>query len=818
MTEQPNYNPPEANRLNTRYFIPLERVTAVERTATGILAHVDDELLRVDVIRDDIIRLKISRGAVFDETPTYAVCGDLTATPASFSVEERADAVQIRTAHMSIVVNLSPFRLAAYRADGSVIFAPPASGWEYATLNDAFVMRRACRAADGILGLGEKTGRLNRKGEDYILWNNDVFDPNSERIFAAGRNADDPRADRFSTGYDPYYVSIPFFYHMTTERNDAAGFFIDNSYRAHFDFSPRTSYAYHFSGGQYTEYVFAGPGIPAILEGYTWLTGRMAAPPLWALGYHQCRWYPYNNEALETLAAEQRKHNIPCDVLWLDIDYMDGYRVFTWNKHLFPDPAAMLARLRANGFRTITIIDPGVKYDPGYWVYDQAVERDVLCKTESGTTYIGQVWPGKTAFPDFATAEARAWWGELNADHVKSGLAGIWNDMNEPATGDIPPDAMRFDRGTQPHARFHNQYALLMAMGTTEGLLAALPDKRTFVLSRAGFSGIQRYAANWLGDNVSRWDHLWMSLPMAMGLGLSGQPFIGADIAGFGGDTHAELFARWIQYGALIPFCRNHSIIDTLDQYAWSFGDTIEEIARQALTLRYRLLPYIYSAFMHSSETGAPVQQPLVYAFQSDTTVRDIDDQYLLGSQLLVAPVYTPGAIARSVYLPEGAWYDWWSGEHLNGKRFIVAQAPLDRIPLYARGGALIPMWPEAPASTDGYHPRTIELHLFVPTVDGEYSSQLHEDDGLTFAFRAGASYRTTFTLRRAGNELTLEVAVAGNGYAEFARETFELIFHGAVPDSITADGVAIAANDGQPGCFRVPNHGTNMWVVATMG
>jgi alpha-glucosidase len=248
-------------------------------------------------------------------------------------------------------------------------------------------------------------------------------------------------------------------------------------------------------------------------------------------------------------------------------------------------------------------------------------------RTEGGDIYLGQVWPGNTAFPDFATEEARSWWGELNAAHVQSGVAGIWNDMNEPATGDIPPDAMRFDHGRHAHERFHNQYALLMAMGTTQGLLAAMPDLRPFVLSRAGFAGIQRYAANWMGDNQARWDHLEVSIAMASGFGVSGQAFVGADVGGFQGGTNAELFVRWMQYGALTPFFRNHSEIGNVDQYVWSFGDVIGRHIREAVKLRYRLLPYLYACFLAAAETGAPVQRPLVFDYQYDGAVRDTDDR-----------------------------------------------------------------------------------------------------------------------------------------------------------------------------------------------
>jgi alpha-glucosidase len=428
----------------------------------------------------------------------------------------------------------------------------------------------------------------------------------------------------------------------------------------------------------------------------------------------------------------------------------------------------------------------------------------VLCRTEGGDLYVGQVWPGDTVFPDFVTSEARTWWGELNAAHVESGVAGIWNDMNEPATGAIPADRMRFGGGRYPHERYHNQYALLMAMGTTAGLRAAMPERRPFVLSRAGFAGIQRYAANWLGDNQSRWDHLWLSMPMGMGLGLSGQPFVGADIGGFQGNSNAELFLRWMQYGTLTPFCRNHSEIGNVDQYAWAWGEVVLEAVRDAIRLRYRLMPYLYATFLHAAETGAPIQRPLVFDYQYDPTVRDIDDQYLLGADLLVAPVTAAGQTARQVYLPAGRWYDWHTGEAVDGGRFVLVPTPMDRIPLYARGGAVIPMWPEAPPTT-AYFPATVELHLFVPGADGTHRTFLHEDDGLTVAAQDGASYRTTFEVTRRGTAITLRAEVSGRGFPEFARREFRLFVRGAAAD-VTVDGEPVPTTDGY---VVIPNAGT---------
>lgn len=781
----------------------FQHVDSVEETAHGLLAGVHGERLRVDVVRDDVVRVKLSRGGAFDEAPTHAVCVDPLAAEVPFTVDRGDDAVLLRTAALTVTLGLNPFRLDVHRADGSAVVETVVDGEgrsaAYATLNDTFVLRRRARPDDPVFGLGEKTGRGNRRGRDFTLWNTDVLDPKASGEFTREHAFDDPRSDETSTEFDPYYVSIPFLYHQDAATGAMAGSFIDNASRAHYDLTPEEEVVIRFEGGQWTEYLFAGPGMPEILEAYTWLTGRTALPPLWALGYHQCRWFDYTQEAVEDLGRQYRERDIPCDALWLDIDHMDGYRVFTWNAESFPDVPGMLARLRAQGLRMVTIVDPGVKHDPGYWVYDQAVERDVLCRTEGGDTYIGQVWPGRTAFPDFATPEARAWWGELNAAHVASGLAGIWNDMNEPATGAIEPHRMRFDHGRVSHERFHNQYALLMAMGTVEGLRAAQPNLRPFVLSRAGSSGIQRYAANWMGDNMSRWDHLWLSIPMGSGLGISGQSFVGADVGGFAEDTTGELLARWMEHGAFTPFFRNHAMAGTVDQYAWSFDAEVEGIARAAIKLRYRLLPYLYACFLRAAETGAPVQRPLVFDHQGDPEVREIDDQYLLGPDLLVAPVIEPGVRSREVYLPAGGWYDWHTGEYLEGGRRVTAAAPLERIPLFARAGAVVPMLPQAPASTDGLAPREVELHLFLPRVDGTWASFLQEDDGETVAALDGARVRTTVTVTRAGERVAVRGAVVGEGYEAFAREAFVLVVHGADTEPIRIP------NGGEPFELELP-------------
>jgi alpha-glucosidase len=525
----------------------------------------------------------------------------------------------------------------------------------------------------------------------------------------------------------------------------------------------------------------------------------MQPPPLWSLGHHQCRWKDYSQDEFLAIGRQYREKQLPCDSLWLDIGYMDGYRVYTWNKERFSDVPEMMKAAQSDGFKVITIVDPGVKLEPGYSVFEQGRAKGVFCKTEAGKLYVGQVWPGRTVFPDFTLEKTRSFWADLTAEHLSQGIAGIWNDMNEPATGEVDPFSMRFDRDGQnySHERFHNQYGLLMAMATVEGFERFDPSTRPFILSRAGFAGIQRYAAQWLGDNYSNWEHLSMSLPMAAGLGLSGQPFIGADIPGYAGTPDPEMAVRWFQYGTLTPFSRCHGVRGEPDQYPWSFGGAVEKVVRASLELRYKLLPYLYAQFWASSETGAPIQRPLLFDFQNDAAAREADDQYLLGDSLLVAPVLQAGQVARRVYLPKGTWYDWYTDVAHAGESYISADAPLERIPLFARGGAMIACHAQVLQSTAEHQAPELELHVFVPGEDGEFRSTLHEDDGTTKAHEKGAFLRSTFVATRQGNELRLRASVTGQGYAEHRRRRFTLVFHGIV-EEVEVNGHELPASQGR--------------------
>ena len=766
--------------MNSDYLMSLEAITDLKKIPNGILLKADFELVELLFTDTDVVRLRISQGGQFIEKPSSA-CIKNTWPELAYSVKETKTQIKVKNEAFDINIDKKPFSISINRTDGTSLLSPFQETPFYQFQNNHFVLTRNCLANEHIYGLGEKTGHLDRHGRSFTLWNKDVLAPDPDKPIA--ELLKESEKSPLDTDFDPYYMSIPFFYRMNPENLTASGHFIDNPYKASFTFNNSKNHShisFNFNGSQYCEYFFAGPKISTILQKYTELSGRIERPPIWSLGYHQCRWKKYSQKELISLAEKQRKSKVPCDVLWLDIDYMDGYRVFTWNDELFPDRESLFKKLTDMGFRGIKIVDPGIKYDPGYKAFDEAKEKDLLCKCENGQIYIGQVWPGKTAFPDFSKAECRKWWGDKNAELIEEGVAGIWNDMNEPATGKISSSGMRFageDNGNYSHERFHNEYALLMAQGTVEGMKKAEPDLRTFVLSRAGSAGIQRYAANWMGDNASRWEHMQMSLPMAMGLGLSGQPFVGADIGGFVEATNPELFIRWMQCGALTPFCRNHND-DTVDQYVWSFGKSVQKICEKFIKLRYKLLPYIYSQFVKSSETGCPVQRPLIYDYQNDPACRQVDDQYMFGSDILVAPILHSASTSRHIYLPEGEWYCPENSQFYQGCKLISFTAKIDILPWFIKCGAVIPMLKDIPESTMNLDKSTIELHCAIPETAGIYKSTLTEDDGLSTHYKNKEELKTNFVLNASKKTVSLISSTEGDNFKSFDRSNIEVHFY----------------------------------------
>ena len=554
-----------------------------------------------------------------------------------------------------------------------------------------------------------------------------------------------------------------------------------------------TFYSFGAESGELNYYFFWGPDPKKVLSRYTELVGRMPLPPLWAIGYHQCRYSYYPDKVVRFIADNFRLRHIPCDALFLDIHYMDGYRVFTWDPSRFPDPAKLTSDLHREGFHVVTIIDPGVKVDPNYWVYQQGMAGNNFARLPDGKPFVGKVWAGDSSFPDFTWERARAWWGTLFKGLLADGVDGIWNDMNEPALFDVPsrtmPDNVIFyDHGLEsPETKIHNVFGMQMSRATQEGLLKLKPNERPLVITRATYAGGQRYSAVWTGDNSSTWDHLSISLPEIMGLGLSGLALAGADIGGFaGGGPAPELYARWLEAGVFYPYCRTHTEFGDPNQDPWSYGNRIEGINRQSIELRYRLLPYLYNAFRETSETGLPVMRALLLDFPDDTKAVDQNDEFLFGDDLLVAPVLKSGEIRRDVYLPKGVWYDFWSDRRYTGPAGIVVDAPLERIPMFVRGGAIVPTRPVVEyVSQAPLDPLTFEIYPGGPS-----SRDYYEDDGISFDFKHGLSLQQKISIEPRRDAIEIRLTARQGSYTPPPRALlFKIHAERQEPSSVTADG-----------------------------
>jgi alpha-glucosidase len=507
-----------------------------------------------------------------------------------------------------------------------------------------------------------------------------------------------------------------------------------------------------------------------------------------------------DEEEVREVARGFRERDIPCDVIYLDIHYMDGYRVFTWNEARFPDPQKLISDLREEGFRVVTIVDPGVKIDEDYAVYTEGRERDLYCKTREGEEYHNAVWPGLCAFPDFTNPETREWWGENHEVLTDAGVAGIWCDMNEPALF-VPQGATMPDDVVHPggrtgearwHAQIHNTYGSLMARAVREGLLSLRPDERPFVITRAGYAGLQRHAMHWTGDNSSWWEHLWMSMPQLQNLALSGVAWAGVDIGGFGGDTTGELLARWTEFGVFQPFCRNHTTLGTRRQEPWTFGEPYESVCRDMIKLRQRLLPYLYTLFEECHRTGAPILRPLLFEYPEDETTYNADDEFLLGEALLVAPITRPGIEHRHVYLPQGTWFHYWNGERFDGPAHVLAHAPLGEPAIYVRANTPVPMGPDA--NHTGERP-TDPLTLRIHPAEGAGESTLYEDAGDGFGYENGEYARRVLSCDTSHDRVTIRL---GEREGSFAPERREVILELRGIES--AQSVLVDGQEREPG------------------
>ncbi|MFT3737871.1 MAG: glycoside hydrolase family 31 protein [Breznakibacter sp.] len=579
-----------------------------------------------------------------------------------------------------------------------------------------------------LYGTGEVTGPLLRNGRETVLWNTDNFNYKTDSL--------------------RLYQSHPWVMGVRPD-GTAFGIMADHTYKQRI--VCRDTIRFESDGPAFRMFVIEKSTPSELIKALGQLTGNMPLPPLWALGYQQCRWSYASDARVREIANEFRSRQIPCDVIWMDIDYMDGFRVFTFDSVRFPDPKRLNNFLHKKDFKSVWMIDPGVKADTAYHIYKSGTQGKHWVTDSLGNPYEGNVWPGSCRFPDFTRPETQEWWAALYHDYMATGIDGVWNDMNEPAVFDTPGLTMpagNHHRGGDSlpeglHARYHNLYGLLMVRSSRQGILAVNPDKRPFILSRSNFLGGQRYAATWTGDNASTWEHLKLSVPMSLTLGLSGQPFNGPDIGGFSENPSPELFGHWMALGAFYPFSRGHAMQGTVDKEPWAFGPEIEQVARVAITRRYLLMPYLYTCFHEASQTNMPVMRPVFFADAKDLSLRAEEQAFLLGNDLLVVPQW-----AKDPALPKG----------FNRFVSLLGEQADDKYQprLFQRNGSIIVIGKPIQSTT---HYDIDSLQLFISLNDqGTALGQLYVDEGDGFGYEKDDFALIQFEARLVRSRLKLAI------------------------------------------------------------
>lgn len=744
----------------------LGKVQHVEKLKDGVELTAGAAKVRVTAFREGVFRVRVAANGTFPKDFSWAVIE--SPEPPALKIEESQKEIRITAGNVVAAVQRSPLLINFSDAAGNALLADEPSlpmAWNGPRIR----AWKKMPADENYYGLGDKAGPMNRRNRAFTNWNTDEFG--------------------WQESTDPLYKTIPFFFGL--RKGTAYGVFFDNTYRSVFDFGKESQDFFSFGaeGGELNYYFIAGPAPKKIIEQYTAMTGRSPLPPLWTLGYQQCRYSYYPESRAREIVKTLREKKIPADAIYFDIDYQQGNAPFTVNREYFPTFEKMISDFRAQGMHTILITDLHIKKDPnhGYAPYDSGMKSDMFVKNPDGSVYVGTVWPGESVFPDFTLTRAREWWGGLYKDFLGMGAAGFWNDMNEPALfkradKTMPLDTMhRLDDGTSlDHRAIHNVFGMQNARATYEGLRKLQPEERPFVLTRAAYSGAQRYAATWTGDNSSTWNHLKMSTPMLLSMGISGFPLIGDDIGGFAGSPTADLLTRWFEVGALNPIYRDHTAKDTADQEPWVHGPEHEAIRRKYIELRYELMPYLYTGIEEASRTGLPLMRPVFLEYPQASDFYGDNRDFLFGRDFFVAPVTTEMVDAEEVLLPPGEWYDFWTSTRLSSKEKITLHPRLDEMPLYVRAGAIVPMQPVV-QYTDEKPSGPLKLRVYLPisTAGSDCRGALYQDDGHTFAYQKGEILRVNYSCQISNGSVNVASSIEKNAFQPWWKSA-EVTVYGA--------------------------------------
>ncbi|VXB04376.1 glycoside hydrolase family 31 protein [Maribacter litoralis] len=721
-------------------------------------------VLQITILRGSIIRFRYATNYNFEPDFSYAIDPEATMGYSKLEVVENDTEYIISTARLNVLVDKKTLRTQISDLDGTIINEDELGfHWEenYEYGGNTVKMSKITQSGESFYGMGDKAMHSNLKGKRVENWVTDQF--------------------AYAKEQDPLYKAIPFY--VGLNKGIAYGIYFDNSFKTGFDFSQerRNITSFWAEGGEMNYYFIFGPDMPKVVSSYSSLTGTPELPPMWALGFHQSKWSYYPESNVKEIASEFRKLQIPCDAIYLDIDYMDGFRCFTWDKNHFPDPKRMIQELEEDGFKTVVMIDPGIKVDRDYWIYNEALENGYFCKRGDGPLMHGKVWPGECNFPDFTNPKVREWWAELYKEFMSDlGVHAVWNDMNEPAVMEVPSKTApldtrhNYDGHPCTHRKAHNVYGMQMVRATYEGVKKYVYPKRPFVITRAAFSGTQRYSSTWTGDNVATWEHLWIANVQVQRMCLSGYSFVGSDIGGFAEQPDGELFARWVQLGIFHPFCRVHSSGDHGDQEPWSFGSEITDIVRKFVELRYQLLPYLYTMFYKYTKENIPMVQSLVFFDQEDNQTHFRTDEFIFGDKILVCPIQEPNAQGRRMYVPRGEWYDFWTNEYVEGGKEKWVAAALDMIPIFVKAGSIIPKYPVQQYVGEK---KIEELVLEVYYKEGTETSEVYEDANNGYDYKKGRYSLSNYKLIGKDNSLVIQLFKDGTFNTEY--EKMRLNFHG---------------------------------------
>lgn len=734
-------------------FQSIGAVESIDRHKNGIELLTSNAIARITVYSDSVIRVHIrKKEEAYTELP-YAVVVKPEST--SFELEEGEEMLTLSTKKVKALIARKPLRISFCNLDGDFLNEDDCSfgtGW----MGDTVVTYKALKPDEKFIGLGEKTGPLNRAGNAYTHWNTDHF--------------------AYPSDADPIYLSTPFY--IGIHDQGQYGIFLNNSYRSVFNFGASNDRfsSIQAEGGPMDYFFFHNDSVQEIVSDYTWLTGRILMPPKWALGFQQCRYSYYPDTEVLNIARTFREKQIPADVIYLDIHYMQDYKVFTFDEERFSNPKQLTADLEKDGFKSVVIVDPGVKKEEGYEPCEDGVKQDVFVKYPDGSLHCAQVWPGWSYFPDFTSEKGRNWWSDKMKFYTENGIRGFWNDMNEPASwGQMTPDLIEFDFDGEKtsHREARNVYGGLMSRATKEGADKHLDGKRPLMLTRAGFSGVQRYAAVWTGDNIASDEHMLAGVRLINSMGLTGIPFAGYDVGGFVDEPSPNLFARWIAIGSFSPFFRAHSMIGTRNAEPWTFGETTEAIARNYINLRYKLMPTIYSAMQKASETGIPLVRSLALTNPTDEKVYNsaYHNQYMFGDSLLVCPVESTKDLVR-VYLPEGDWYDLLTDKHYTGNQEVVVDCPPEKLPVFVKRGVPI-LTQRLVQSTAEKHDGVLNVHVWFKA---EGTAYIYEDDGETYDFQKGEWNKRSIQYDCPNNTILFSKQ-EGNFKSEFRK--VRIVWHG---------------------------------------